>query len=673
MRRKSKRSSFDQLTEMPRSENKSLKSVGYAEKSELQDLNKTLESCLGDMAQLEEETKEFEKRIQEMEASAEAQVKKATITLDRKNTKLKNEHRAQTVALDHLKADQADKEREIELLMAKRDSEAAKIADAEAEYEVLQREIAQIGQQIPDLRKELAAKRKSNAELRKSLKSLEGSLSAANADLTKKTADAEALGKKVDALKDRLEVITTDGQESEQRHKLVIQRLSDLLAGGPGDLEGEWQSLKEALREEHEQELETLTQEKTEKWKFELNKMDNKIGAAMDRVKDANDRIGAARNDLHAMIADRDGLLNDLAGLRLRLEEESQNEAYLPGSLDALIKMYEDMLAKKDAECKRMAAANTALEKSNAKLEDALEELKAKVAEARLALAQEKVLYYKALENISNCDDRMEAEENDLKEILDQLRLSIEGRAVLTKELNEEIAELRQLELDIAGLRAEINKYSDLLNYVPDPKKSTPKRDAKRRRTETTVTTTTTGASSATKKTKVTKTTTKTSTTKTSAKKTVAPAVEEEEGDAMDLNDDGRITRSEARVFKGDESARAHTNRAGGDSANAGEIVIEDDLINDEGYTLLANLSNSAVDISGWKIKARIGHIQHRFAKGTVMQPGANVYIWAKTSDNKKGKGNCVWKSREQTKGDDTDILELYDAEGKVVHRYSTA
>ena len=44
-----------------------MKSVGYGEKSEMQDLNDILESCLGEMKQLEEDTAEFEKRIAEME------------------------------------------------------------------------------------------------------------------------------------------------------------------------------------------------------------------------------------------------------------------------------------------------------------------------------------------------------------------------------------------------------------------------------------------------------------------------------------------------------------------------------------------------------------------------------------------------------------------------------
>ena len=127
-----------------------------------------------------------------------------------------------------------------------------------------------------------------NAELRKTYKSLEGKLAGVSNDLSKKTAEAEGLGKKVAGLKDRLGQINADGREAEQRHKFVIQRLTDILSGGPGDLDGEWQMLKDALREEHELELSTLTEEKVEKWRFELNKMDNEISHSSARLDDAN-------------------------------------------------------------------------------------------------------------------------------------------------------------------------------------------------------------------------------------------------------------------------------------------------------------------------------------------------------------------------------------------------
>ena len=44
-----------------------MKSVGYGEKGEMQELNSILESCLSEMHHLEETTKEFEKKIAEME------------------------------------------------------------------------------------------------------------------------------------------------------------------------------------------------------------------------------------------------------------------------------------------------------------------------------------------------------------------------------------------------------------------------------------------------------------------------------------------------------------------------------------------------------------------------------------------------------------------------------
>ena len=111
-----------------------------------------------------------------------------------------------------------------------------------------------------------------------------------------------------------------------------------------------------------------------------------------------------------------------------------------------------------------------------------------------------------------------------------------------------------QLELDIAGLRAEIDKYSLLLDIVPDPKKkSSPARTAspstqgnKRRRTETGTVAMVTPTVPAKKRAKA-------------KKAPVVEEVEEEEeeemeedddDEPMDLNDDGRITRSESRVYR---------------------------------------------------------------------------------------------------------------------------
>jgi len=453
-----------------------------------------------------------------------------------------------------MKAEQTEKEREIDLLLAKRDSEAAKLADAEAETDQIERDIENSAQQIPDLRKQLAEKNKQNAALRKTLKSLEGTLQVTNGALVKKTADAEGLAKKVSGLKDRLGVIQGDGREAEQRHTFVVQRLKDILSGGPGDLDGEWQMLKDALREEHELELTTLTDEKTEKWRFELNKMDNEIAATDRRLNAAQARTHQVTQDLAAMEDHRDALLKELEALRLQLEEEARSEAYIPGSLDDLIKAYEELLVKKEAEAKRLRGANAQLEKAIQKLEEMLADLKEQVAEARLALAQEKVLYYKALENIENADGRKGAEAGEAEDALDKLKAAVKERVGTIKQLNEEITELRQLELDIAGLRAEIDKYSLLLDIVPDPKKkSSPARTAspstqgnKRRRTETGTVAMVTPTVPAKKRAKA-------------KKAPVVEEVEEEEeeemeedddDEPMDLNDDGRITRSESRVYR---------------------------------------------------------------------------------------------------------------------------
>ena len=42
------------------------------------------------------------------------------------------------------------------------------------------------------------------------------------------------IGKKHQGLVDRLYTIETDGREAEQLHKLVIQRLTNILGDGPG-------------------------------------------------------------------------------------------------------------------------------------------------------------------------------------------------------------------------------------------------------------------------------------------------------------------------------------------------------------------------------------------------------------------------------------------------------
>lgn len=251
------------------------------------------------------------------------------------------------------------------------------------------------------------------------------------------------------------------------------------------------------------------------------------------------------------------------------------------------------------------------------------------------------------------------------------------------KELNDEIAELRQLELDIAGLRAEIDKYSQLLDKVPNPGQRgtspTPK-SHKRRRTDSGVVPGTPATPAPPKRAKATKSSVKgTKAAKNTVKKSAAKrkkAVDEEEEDdhdAMDLNDDGRITRSESRAYASThKKAPNESNKA--DSGMFGSVIIEEDLINSDGYTLLTNLSDSTMDLSGWKIKARIGRMQLKFPKNTSIKPQGNIYVWAKNAaDPGKGKENVIWKSREQTKGDDHDILELYDDENKVVHRFSVA
>lgn len=102
-------------------------------------------------------------------------------------------------------------------------------------------------------------------------------------------------------------------------------------------------------------------------------------------------------------------------------------------------------------------------------------------------------------------------------------------------------------------------------------------------------------------------------------------------------------------------------------------MVIEDDKINSDGYTLLTNLSDEDIDLSGWRIKARIGRVACKFPEGTFIEANGSLYIYAKNVHEETGENSIVWKTREQTMGDDTDILELFDANGKVVQRYSTA
>lgn len=56
-----------------------------------------------------------------------------------------------------------------------------------------------------------------------------------------------------------------------------------------------------------------------------------------------------------------------------------------------------------------------------------------------------------------------------------------------------------------------------------------------------------------------------------------------------------------------------------------------------------------------------------------TLEPQGELFIWAKNADDATNDSkNVIWNSREQTLGDDSDILELYDSNGKVVHRYST-
>ena len=103
--------------------------------------------------------------------------------------------------------------------------------------------------------------------------------------------------------------------------------------------------LKDALKEEHELELQTLTEEKTLKWRFELNKLDHEITSAGTRLADAKERKHQADMDLGAMQQEKKELEDELARLRLQLEAEAADEAYNPNVLDELIKELEALVS----------------------------------------------------------------------------------------------------------------------------------------------------------------------------------------------------------------------------------------------------------------------------------------------------------------------------------------
>merc|ERR1712086_564585 len=176
-------------------------------------------------------------------------------------------------------------------------------------------------------------------------------------------------------------------------------------------------------------------------------------------------------------------LKRELESLRLQMGQEAADEAYNPNVLDDLIRELEALVARKEQDIKRTNSQIAQLLKQIEKLELELAELKKKSAEARLALAWEQVLLQKALENVKNADARKVAEEEDAADGAGKLSTVIEE--INIKDLNDSIAELKQLEMDVAGLRAEIDKYTKLLESVPDPTKGsgTPK-GGKRRRTE---------------------------------------------------------------------------------------------------------------------------------------------------------------------------------------------
>merc|ERR1712086_1244643 len=413
--------------------NTSVISRGYGEKSELQDLNKILEDSLKEMQDLQESTAEFEKQIAIMEEHAERQVKQRCMKIERHNQTLKTNYRTETNEKDRAQEEQEELERQLEVL------EASKAANLQAMNEALQDT-------------ERLTIKNENAELKKTLKAAEDEFAVAKAEFDKRAAEAEAIGKKHQGLVDRLYTIETDGREAEQLHKLVIQRLTNILGDGPGDLDGEWQMLKDALKEEHELELQTLTEEKTLKWRFELNKLDHEIAAAGVRLEAARDRKRQADMDLGGMHQEVEELKRELESLRLQMEQEAADEAYNPNVLDDLIRELEALVARKEQDIKRTNSQIAQLLKQIEKLELELAELKKKSAEARLALAWEQVLLQKALENVKNADARKVAEEEDAADGAGKLSTVIEEKKINIKDLNDSIAELKQLEMDVAGL-----------------------------------------------------------------------------------------------------------------------------------------------------------------------------------------------------------------------------
>merc|ERR1712086_675790 len=209
---------------------------------------------------------------------------------------------------------------------------------------------------------------------------------------------------------------------------------------------------EDALKEEHELELQTLAEEKTLKWRFELNKLDHEIAAAGVRLEAARDRKRQADMDLGGMHQEVEELKRELESLRLQMEQEAADEAYNPNVLDDLIRELEALVARKEQDIKRTNSQIAQLLKQIEKLELELAELKKKSAEARLALAWEQVLLQKALENVKNADARKVAEEEDAADGAGKLSTVIEEKKINIKDLNDSIAELKQLEMDVAGL-----------------------------------------------------------------------------------------------------------------------------------------------------------------------------------------------------------------------------
>merc|ERR1712072_1441731 len=390
----------------------SIISKGYGEKTELQDLNKILEDSLKEMQDLQESTAEFEKQIAHMEEQAERQVKQRCAKIERHNQGLKTQYRTEGNDRDHLVEEKEELERQIDVAEAKRNADQIAIAEATSDTERLVMEIETQQSCFPDLRAELKARQKENTELRKTLKAAEVEFTLAKKEFDKKAAECEQIGKKHQSLSERLYTITSDGKAAAELHSLVIQRLENILGDGPGDLDGEWQMLKDALKEEHELELQTLTEEKTLKWRFELNKLDQEIASANVRLADARDRKQAADMDLAAMEQEKKELEDELARLKLKLEDEAADEAYNPNVLDELIKELEELVAKKQADIKRVQGEIGRLQKRIDKLQTELDNLKKLSAAARLDLAWERVYLQKALENLENAAARKGAEED---------------------------------------------------------------------------------------------------------------------------------------------------------------------------------------------------------------------------------------------------------------------